>query len=115
MATRSLKTKESESQIQNSICEYLEIKRRCFFRVNNIPAFNRSEGGGITMRRLPKFTPRGLPDIIVVAGGAFIGLEVKSAIGKQSPEQKIFQSHLESHGGKYYVVRSIEDVQKIGL
>lgn len=113
MATISLKSKESE--IQNSICEYLQMRGRFFFRLNNIPAFNRSEGGGFTMRRLPKFTPRGLPDIIVVAGGAFIALEVKNATGRQSPDQKIIESDIKKHGGKYYVVRSIEDVQAIGL
>lgn len=108
-------SKSSESEIQTSICEYLDMKRRFFFRLNNIPAFNRQEGGGFTMRRLPKFTPRGLPDIIVVAGGAFVALEVKSATGKQSPDQKIIQSDIERHGGKYFVVRSIDDVIKIGL
>ncbi len=107
--------KESEGDIQNSICEYLEIRGRCFFRVNNIPAFNRQEGGGFTMRRLPKFTPKGLPDIIVVAGGLFFGLEVKSKVGKQSPDQKKFEEWVKKHGGKYFVVRSIEDVQAIGL
>lgn len=110
-----------ESDIQNSICEYLETKQRCFFRVNNIPAFNRQEGGGITMRRLPKYTPKGLPDIVVVAGGMFYGLEVKkpdSITSKktyQSKDQKTFQQLVEKHGGKYFVVRSIEDVQAIGL
>lgn len=113
MATTLLKS--SEGEIQTAICEYLDIKKRFFFRLNNIPAFNRNEGGGFTMRRLPKFTPRGLPDIIVVAGGQFIALEVKSAIGKQSPDQKIIQKDIEKHGGKYFVVRSIEDVQAIGL
>lgn len=67
------------------------------------------------MRRLPKYTPRGLPDIIVVWGGMFIGLEVKTKIGKQSPDQKVFESLVKKHGGKYFVVRSIEDVQAIGL
>lgn len=107
--------KEKESDIQNSICEYLEIRGRCFFRVNNIPAFNRTEGGGFTMRRLPKYTPRGLPDIIVVAGGLFFALEVKTKVGRQSPEQKEFEALVKKHGGKYFVVRSIEDVQAIGL
>lgn len=107
--------KEKESDIQNSICEYLEIRGRCFFRVNNIPAFNRTEGGGFTMRRLPKYTPKGLPDIIVVAGGLFFALEVKTKVGRQSPEQKEFEALVKKHGGKYFVVRSIEDVQAIGL
>lgn len=67
------------------------------------------------MRRLPKYTPRGVPDIIVVRGGAFYGLEVKTPKGKQSPEQKEFQAMVESHGGHYHVVRSVDDVVAIGL
>lgn len=110
-----------ESDVQNSICEYLETRRRCFFRLNNIPAFNRGVGGVITMRRLPKYTPKGLPDIVVVVGGLFYGLEVKkpdsvdSKKTYQSKDQKEFQALVEKHGGKYFVVRSIDDVQKIGL
>lgn len=107
--------KASESQIQSAICDYLETRRRFFFRLNNIPAFNRSDGGGFTMRKLPKHTPRGLPDIVVVVGGIFYALEVKSAIGKQSPDQKLIQADIEKHGGKYFVVRSIDDVEAIGL
>jgi hypothetical protein len=109
--------KESEGDIQTSICEYLELRQRCFFRVNNIPAFNRHEGGGFTMRKLPKFTPRGLPDIIVVKGGLFYALEVKKSNPKtyQSKDQKEFEAEVKKHGGQYHVVRSIEDVQAIGL
>lgn len=107
--------KSSEGEIQTTICEYLEMKRRFFFRLNNIPAFDRKDGGGFTMRRLPKFTPRGLPDIIVVAGGQFIALEVKSSIGKQSPDQKLIEAEIKKHGGKYYLVRSLEDVINAGL
>jgi len=104
-----------ESDIQASICDYLEIRRRFFFRVNNIPAFNKNVDGSIRMRRLPKHTPRGLPDIIVIVGGVFYGLEVKKEGGKQSPEQKIIQKDIEAHGGKYFVVKSIDDVKAIGL
>ena len=104
-----------ESDIQSAICDYLAMKGRCFWRSNNIPGFNRNGDGTITMRRLPAHTPRGLPDIIVIRGGAFYGLEVKTTKGRQSPEQKEFQSMVEKHGGKYFVVRSIDDVQAIGL
>lgn len=113
MATNLLKAKESD--IQNSICEYLERRGRCFFRLNNIPAFNRGEGGGIIMRRLPKYTPKGLPDIVVIVGGLFYALEVKTPVGKQSPDQKEMERWIKSHSGKYFVVRSIDDVQAIGL
>jgi len=67
------------------------------------------------MRRLPKYTPRGLPDVNVIAGGIYFGLEVKSAIGRQSPDQKKMQELIEKHGGKYAIVRSVEEVIKLGL
>jgi hypothetical protein len=109
--------KESEGDIQNSICEYLETRGRGFFRLNNIPAFSKNPNGSIRMRALPKYTPRGLPDIIVIAGGTFIGLEVKRSNPKtyQSPDQKLFEALVKKHNGKYFVVRSISDVQAIGL
>jgi hypothetical protein len=104
----------NESQVQNAICEYLERRNHCFFRLNNIPAFNRGAGGGVTMRRLPKYTPKGLPDIVVIRFGKFIALEVKDK-GKQSKDQKIFQEWCESAGARYHIVRSIDDCQELGL
>tara|TARA_R100001086_G_C11847959_1_gene260609 strand:- start:2821 stop:3144 length:324 start_codon:yes stop_codon:yes gene_type:complete len=104
----------NESQVQNAICEYLEARRHCFFRLNNIPAFNRGAGGKITMRKLPKYTPKGLPDIVVIRFGRFIGLEVKDK-GYQSKDQKLMQEWIESAGARYHVVRSIDDVQELGL
>lgn len=113
--------KENESKVLFSIGEYLEQRGRFFWRTNNIPAFNRLPSGAIVMRKLPKFTPKGLPDFFVCAGGQIIALEVKrpktetSAKTYQSKEQKIWQAGFEKHGGKYYVVRSKEDVQAVGL
>lgn len=118
MASQSSKIKESD--IQSAICEYLEMKRRCFFRLNNIPAVY-STGGKMRFRKLPKFTPRGLPDFVVIVAGTFYGLEVKRPKTEDSPktyqskDQKSFQSQVEAHGGKYVVVRSIEDVIALGL
>lgn len=66
-------------------------------------------------RKLPKHAKCGVPDIIVIKKGQFIGLEVKSAIGKQSEDQKKFEIHTTDNGGFYYIVRSVEDVKKLGL
>lgn len=112
------KSKKKETDVQLKICEYLKDKDRCFFRLNNIPAFNKLPNGKIIMRKLPEYTPKGLPDIIVVAGGLFFALEVKRDKPNktyQSKDQKIFQKGIEKHGGRYYVVRSVEDVKAAGL
>jgi hypothetical protein len=102
---------ETESEIQRSICDYLALRKYCFWRTNNIPAPLASGG----FRSLPKYTPRGLPDIIIVRDGWFIALEVKKKGGYQSKEQKEFEARIKDAGGEYWVVRSIDDVRELGL
>lgn len=64
---------------------------------------------------MPKHSKRGVPDIILIHQAQFVGLEVKRADGRLSPDQKEFQVGCEAHGGRYHVVRSIDDVQALGL
>ena len=56
---------------------------------------------------------RGLPDRIAIKDGRVLFLEIKRPGGKQSEGQIEFEKIIKSHGGEYYVVRSIEDVDKI--
>lgn len=107
--------KETESPIVSAICEYLELRRRCYWRANNIPAHEKLPGGGIRMRALPKGSRKGVPDINVIAGGIYIGLEVKTSTGKQSKEQKEVEALIKEHGGRYHLVRSVDDVKALGL
>jgi hypothetical protein len=55
------------------------------------------------------------PDIICCIDGAFVGLEVKRPKGDLSDPKKELQQNIEKAGGRYYVVRSIDDVQEFGL
>lgn len=36
-------------------------------------------------------------------------IEFKTKTGRQQPSQRLFQQHIEAHGYKYAIVRSIED------
>jgi hypothetical protein len=45
-------------------------------------------------------------------GGQAIAIEVKTETGRQSPDQKIWQSAWERAGGIYVLARSTEDVLK---
>lgn len=100
----------SEKDVQASCLEYLAVRRHFFFRLNNMPIFSGGE-----FRSLGKYTPKGLPDAVVVRLGIFVGLEFKASDGSLSPEQKLLGEKLEKAGGEYYVIRSIEDLQSIGL
>jgi hypothetical protein len=107
-----------EKDIQRAICEYLHSKNYFFWRSNNVPVFGRSNDGQSRFRALPKFTPRGIPDILMVHGGTLFGFEVKrpSLTGGNpttTAAQKIFGENLERAGGRYFTVTSVEDVKKI--
>ena len=100
--------KEKESDIQKSIIDYLTMKGHFFWR-NNSGATKMPNG------RFVHFGLAGSPDIILIKDGWFVGLEVKTKGGRLSASQKEFQKKCSEHGAEYYVVRSIDDVQEIGL
>jgi len=106
----------SEAVIQRQICDYLQSYGFFFWRSNNVPVMGRA---------LPKYTPRGLPDIMVIVNGLFVAFEVKRPTvdgmrekngrtlreGKLSPEQADFGIRLEGNGGRYYCVRSADEAR----
>ncbi len=99
-----------EKEIQLAICDYLALKRYFFYRSNNVPVWDQDH-----FRALPKYTPRGLPDIVVVKGGKYIGLEVKQAKGVVSEAQAETGEQIIRAGGDWRVVRSLDDVMAMGL
>lgn len=101
-----------ESQIVNSICEYLALRKVFFWRQNTAPAFDWKTN---RFRAMPKYAKRGVPDIIVIKNGRFIGLEVKAKKGRLSEHQADFARECVRNGGEYIVARSVDDVQKAGL
>jgi hypothetical protein len=106
------RTEATEGETQSAICEYLERRRHFFFRINNTPIYDARRG---IFRAQPKYTPRGVADILVVKNGKAIFIEVRREKGKMSPEQHEFGRNVVLAGGDYHIVRSIDDVQRIGL
>ena len=106
------KIEATEAEIQLSICEYLETKRHFFWRQNVSPTIT-PDGKGF--RRMPKYSKNGVPDIIVIKDGFFIGLECKRKGAKQRDSQKKFEKDSMEAGAEYHLVSSIDDVQAIGL
>lgn len=102
----------SETDIQRTVCEYLERRGHFFSRINNVPIFDQKRK---VMRKMPKYSLKGFPDILVLWNGFPIFLEIKTKIGRQSVEQKDFQKRCEAQGIEYYIIREILEVKKIGL
>jgi len=66
-------------------------------------------------RKLPKYTRKGWPDICLIRNGKFYSIEVKTDVGRLSPEQKELGGEIIANGGMYVVARSIDDVRAVGL
>lgn len=64
-----------------------------------------------TKRRVGIGNPGG-SDLVGMWNGQAVFLEIKTPIGKQSPEQKRFQQLVESKGGVYALLRSVDDARQ---
>ena len=91
---------KSESELQTEILEWLLWSGYFAWRNNNLAAPGRKFRGLY-----------GTPDIVgILPNGLFLGIEVKSSRGIQSPHQKVFQEKSTQLGGKYILARSLQDV-----
>lgn len=108
-----------EKDIMREICEWLETRKDLmFWRSNNVPVFGmggRNNDRAPRFRALPKYTPRGLPDICIIKDGKFIALEVKREGAKLRPEQAEFGVKLCLHNASYFVAHSLYEVQNLFL
>lgn len=104
-----------ESEIQREICDWLHVRGYFFWRQNNVPIFGVSNDGKKRFRALPKYTPKGIPDILVIVGGKLIGFEVKRAGAPLRPEQAVFGSHMIKNGAYWHVVYNVTDVSNVLL
>jgi Holliday junction resolvase len=87
----------SEQQIQADIMEYLRYKGYFVFKVHQ-------QG---------KYCYKGISDLIAVKDGVTIYVEVKTPTGTLRPEQIKCMEDVQSHGAKYIVARSMDDVKAV--
>jgi hypothetical protein len=100
-----------ETEIQRAIIDNLRWRGILAFRCQPAPVPIRNGRNIVGFRKADPFNV-GIPDIICVIRGRFVGIEVKSAIGRESPEQRDWQGRIERAGGVYVLARSWEDVEK---
>lgn len=105
-----------EHHLQCSEMRYLraahpELSRVCFAVPNG-----QKRNGVQTAWLHEEGMVNGVADIILLKPNKFypfLCIENKTPIGKQSPEQKLFQEAVENQGGKYVIARSLDDFIEI--
>ena len=102
----------TEHDLQCAICDYLDIRRVCYWAV---PNGGSRKGGAIEGARLKmEGVKSGVPDISIVHDGMYFGLEVKkpktlTPKGRLSKNQKEMIEKIETAGGDVKVVYSVQD------
>jgi hypothetical protein len=94
-----------------TILSYLKLRPGKYWRQNTGAVSLASKRGN----RFVRFGLVGAADITGIKDGKRIEIEVKTAKGKLSDNQKNFRSMIEEQGGVYIVARSVDDVIQEGL
>lgn len=100
----------SEKQLMRGCLDYLAYYKKTYpifyFRANSGSVI--TQGG-----RVFKGASAGTPDIILLVDSIFCGLECKTEKGRQSQVQKEVEKAITDAGGKYFLIRSMEDIKKV--
>ena len=99
-----------ENQVEKSIGQWLQVYKFFFWKTTSNGFFDTKTKR--FRKHVSPFVKNGAPDFIVVHQGYFIGIEVKSPVGRMSESQKEFMHDLRKAGGIYILARSIDDVEK---
>jgi hypothetical protein len=58
-----------------------------------------------------QFSVRGIADLCAVRGGRTVWVEIKTATGTQSADQRAFEAAIVKAGGEYHVSRGMDDCE----
>ena len=92
----------TEAQIQTAILAAIGALPRVLAERSNTGCAVDARG------RRVQFGVPGAPDIRVTAAGRSLAIEVKTATGRQSPEQRRWQAAFERAGGVYVLARDVQ-------
>ena len=100
----------TEKMIENQILSWLKVKGIWATKIKTVGTYDQKLG---RFRTPSPWYRRGVADILCCYNGRFIGLEVKTPIGRLSMHQKEFLRDIQAAGGVAAVVRCVEDVEII--
>lgn len=103
--TLSMAGNQSEKSIERAILEWLAWNKVFAWKVENQGTYDPKMGRYRTFTRM-----KGISDIIGIAFGKPLAIEVKSTRGKLTAHQKVFLDRFNKEGGVGFVARSVDDV-----
>lgn len=96
---------ETANGITRNIIRVINLTRGAVgYRINNVGVWDAAKG----VHRAGN-TERGLPDVIAILNGRFVGIEVKAGRDKMSDFQRQRKQEIEKAGGVHFECRSTDD------
>lgn len=97
-------TDKNANGLTNAILyDIVNVRGGAAYRINNGATYDRAKNiyrAGVTKR--------GVPDIIGVLGGRFIGIEVKIGADRQSSHQREVEGEINAAGGVYFIAKTYD-------
>lgn len=95
-----------EKQIENEILDFLRIIGIYCWKNQSVGVYDAKKK--IYRKANNANHIRGVSDILGLVQGRFLAIEVKSAIGRLTDEQRVFITKVNHEGGIAFVARSVE-------
>lgn len=86
------------------IWDMYHVREGVAYRINNGAVYDKKRG--VYRAGVQK---KGVPDIIGIINGRFIGIEVKIGKDRQSADQKLIEKEINAAGGVYFIAKSYDD------
>lgn len=86
------------------IWDMYHVRGGLAYRINNGAVYDRKKG--VYRKGVQR---RGIPDVIGIIDGRFIGIEVKIGKDRQSADQKEIEREINDAGGVYFIAKSYDD------
>jgi hypothetical protein len=100
-----------EVAVRNLVCSYL-TRLGVFFWVNDSVGIFDPKIKRYRKNHSP-YRIKGVSDVLgILPNGRLLAIELKSATGRLTPEQKLFIEKIKLNGGIAFMARSIDDVKR---
>lgn len=100
-----------ETAILSACAKYLNLRKVFWLRINIQGVFDQRLG---KYRPSPYVLP-GTADLLVIKDGHPIFIELKAPRGRLSADQVLFKELCDAYGIEYEVVRSVDELQGLGI
>lgn len=100
-----------EGRVKNLVCGYLKARGVFFFLHDSVGIFDPKTKR--FRRNNSPYRIKGVSDILgILPSGRFLAIELKSATGTLTTEQKAFLEAINASGGLAFMARGIDDVKR---